>query len=61
MSERWDHHVRHKEEQPFLGATWAIRPNYWKKRRRNIDAEVKRIVMERYESANKCCARTSSI
>jgi cell division protease FtsH len=43
----------HKEEQPFLGRDMGHSQNYSEETARAIDAEVKRIVMEGYEHANK--------
>jgi cell division protease FtsH len=43
----------HKEEQPFLGRDMGHSQNYSEETARAIDAEVKRIVMEGYEQANK--------
>ena len=43
----------HKEEQPFLGRDMGHQANYSEDTARAIDAEVKRIVMDGYECANK--------
>ena len=43
----------HKEEQPFLGRDMGHQANYSEDTARSIDAEVKRIVMDGYERANK--------
>ncbi|MDB4968358.1 MAG: ATP-dependent metalloprotease FtsH [Myxococcales bacterium] len=43
----------HKEEQPFLGRDMGHQAAYSEDTARCIDAEVKRIVMEGYERANK--------
>jgi cell division protease FtsH len=43
----------HKEEQPFLGRDMGHQQNYSEETARSIDAEVKRIVMDGYECANK--------
>src|SRR5690348_1882264 len=43
----------HKEEQPFLGRELTHHQNYSEDTARSIDTEVKRIVMEGYERANK--------
>jgi cell division protease FtsH len=43
----------HKEEQPFLGRDMGHHQNYSEETARAIDAEVKRIVMEGYDRANK--------
>jgi cell division protease FtsH len=43
----------HKEEQPFLGRDMGHHQNYSEDTARAIDAEVKRIVMEGYDRANK--------
>ncbi|HEX4458347.1 MAG TPA: ATP-dependent zinc metalloprotease FtsH, partial [Polyangia bacterium] len=43
----------HKEEQPFLGRDMGHSQNYSEETARAIDAEVRRIVMEGYDRANK--------
>jgi cell division protease FtsH len=43
----------HKEEQPFLGRDMGHSQNYSEDTARAIDAEVKRIVMAGYETANR--------
>jgi cell division protease FtsH len=46
----------HKEEQPFLGRDMGHSQNYSEETSRAIDAEVKRIVMDGYQVANKVLA-----